>query len=134
MTKGMSASAECAATAMSPACIYLHCSSVACANWQVTMHHIAACGNTVVSVFIQYKVVLIDACCLLCSSIWMFIAHQFCRCNCGKCGAPALVAFSGKRQWSELINTGRKGKSKVTKFAIGPQNMRPEVSCNCTDG
>ncbi len=55
-------------------------------------------------------------------------AHQHCRCRCGKCGAPALVAFSGKRQWSELINTGRKGKNKVNKFAIGPQNMRPEVS------
>ncbi|KAL0040019.1 hypothetical protein WJX79_002888 [Trebouxia sp. C0005] len=47
-------------------------------------------------------------------------------CTCGKCGAPALVAFSGKRQWSELINTGRKGKNKLTKFATGPQNMRPE--------
>ena len=50
-----------------------------------------------------------------------------CRCTCGKCGAPALVAFSGKRQWSELINTGRKGKSKVAKFDVGPQSMRPEV-------
>ena len=54
-------------------------------------------------------------------------AFSCCRCICGKCGPPALVAFSGKRQWSELINTGRKGKNKVAKFDIGPQSMRPEV-------
>lgn len=59
-------------------------------------------------------------------SMHMSRASDSIGCSCGKCGAPALVAFSGKRQWSELINTGRKGKSKVTKFAIGPQNMRPE--------
>lgn len=47
-------------------------------------------------------------------------------CKCGTCGAPSLVAFSGKRQWSELINTGRKGSKKITKFSVGPQSMRPE--------
>jgi hypothetical protein len=134
MSKCRSASTEYAATAMSPACIYLQCSSVACANWQVTMYHIAAFGDTVLSVFVQYKVISILCMLVLSSCILMFNAHHFCRCQCGKCGAPALVAFSGKRQWSELINTGRKGKNRVTKFAIGPQNMRPEVSCNCADG
>ncbi|KAL3151326.1 hypothetical protein ABBQ38_013161 [Trebouxia sp. C0009 RCD-2024] len=47
-------------------------------------------------------------------------------CKCGKCGAPALVAISGKRQWSELINTGRRGQNKITKFDVGPQSLRPE--------
>lgn len=50
-----------------------------------------------------------------------------CRCKCGSCGAPSLVAFSGKRQWSELINTGCKGRKKITKFDVGPQSMRPEA-------
>lgn len=50
-----------------------------------------------------------------------------CRCKCGRCGAPPLVAFSGKRQWSELINTGRKGSKKIAKFDVGPQSMRPEA-------
>ncbi len=58
MSKCRSASAEYAATAMSPACIYLQCSFAACATRQVTIYHIAACGNAVLSVFIQHKAVL----------------------------------------------------------------------------
>ena len=96
--------------------------------------HNVACSNTVLCVLIQFKVVLVLCTLVLSSCLLMVNAHQFGRCKCGKCGAPALVAFSGKRQWSELINTGRKGKNKVTKFVTGPQNMRPEVSRNCADG
>lgn len=33
-------------------------------------------------------------------------------CNCSQCGAPALVAFAGKRQYLELLNWGKKGKNK----------------------
>ncbi|GFH08180.1 UDG domain-containing protein [Haematococcus lacustris] len=28
-------------------------------------------------------------------------------CTCGLCGAPALVAFTGKRQYMELLNFGK---------------------------
>ncbi len=30
------------------------------------------------------------------------------RCTCGQCGAPAVVAFTGKRQFSELVNHNKK--------------------------
>lgn len=49
------------------------------------------------------------------------------RCTCGKCGAPSLVCFAGKRQWMELLNTGKKGKEKVTRIEGGMQaGKRPE--------
>ena len=52
---------------------------------------------------------------------------RVCRCVCGKCGAPAVVGFAGKRQWMELLNVGRKGRDKYTKLDHGMQHMRPEV-------
>jgi TDG/mug DNA glycosylase family protein len=50
------------------------------------------------------------------------------------CGAPALVAFTGKRQFLELLNIDaagqlRKGKAKVVSTAVQlgkqPANMLP---------
>lgn len=32
-------------------------------------------------------------------------------CVCGRCGAPSIVAFSGKRQFVELLNVGRGGRA-----------------------
>ena len=67
-----------------------------------------------------------------------------CRCTCGQCGVPQVIAFSGKRQWSELINIGKRGKAKVTNIPTGlqPTDLRPPVRhhsmitpagkfCNC---
>ena len=45
----------------------------------------------------------------------------------GRCGAPALVAFSGKRQWVELLNTGRPRAQWVKTVPLGPQSLRPQV-------
>ena len=52
-----------------------------------------------------------------------------CRCTCGQCGVPQVIAFSGKRQWSELINIGKRGKAKVTNIPTGlqPTDLRPPV-------
>ena len=50
-----------------------------------------------------------------------------CRCGCGRCGAPALVGFAGKRQWMELLNVGKKGRAKVARIDTGPQTLRPQV-------
>lgn len=36
-----------------------------------------------------------------------------CRCG-GRCGEPRLMAFSGKRQFLELLNAGRKGKDRAS--------------------
>lgn len=49
------------------------------------------------------------------------------RCMCGRCGAPAVVAFSGKRQWVELLNTGRPRAHWVKTVPLGLQTQRPEV-------
>ena len=49
------------------------------------------------------------------------------RCTCGSCGAPKFVCFAGKRQWMELLNTGKKGKEKLTKIEQGLQALRPQV-------
>lgn len=55
-------------------------------------------------------------------------------CTCGMCGAPALVAFTGKRQFLELLNIDaagqlRKGKAKVVSSAVQlgkqPADMLP---------
>lgn len=51
-----------------------------------------------------------------------------CRCSCGECGAPAYIAWSGKRQWMELLNVGRRGREKYKKLEQGLQHMRPKVS------
>jgi hypothetical protein len=40
---------------------------------------------------------------------------------CGKCSAPALVAFSGKKQYVELLNIGRKGAAKIKTVELGRQ-------------
>ena len=42
-------------------------------------------------------------------------------CTCGRCGAPALVAFSGKRQFAELFEAARKKRQgrKGTSVAAG---------------
>lgn len=52
-----------------------------------------------------------------------------CRCTCGQCGVPQVIAFSGKRQWSELINIGKRGKARVTNIPTGlqPTDLRPPV-------
>ncbi|KAF6266407.1 hypothetical protein COO60DRAFT_1697378 [Scenedesmus sp. NREL 46B-D3] len=49
-------------------------------------------------------------------------------CRCGRCGAPALVAFTGKRHYLELLNIDdagqqRKGKARIASAAValGPQ-------------
>ncbi|KAK9833304.1 hypothetical protein WJX81_004791 [Elliptochloris bilobata] len=47
-------------------------------------------------------------------------------CVCGRCGAPAVVAFSGKRQWVELLNTGRPRAQWVKTVPLGPQDLRPQ--------
>ena len=57
-----------------------------------------------------------------------FIAR---RCTCGECGAPVYIAWSGKRQWMELLNVGRKGKERYKKLDQGLQHMRPEVKSSC---
>lgn len=55
-------------------------------------------------------------------------AWPFHRCECGQCGAPALVAFAGKRQWMELLNCSKKGKARLSRIDLGLQSMRPEVT------
>jgi len=52
---------------------------------------------------------------------------QRARCMCGHCGAPAVVAFSGKRQWVELLNAGRPRAEWVKTVPLGPQQERPNV-------
>ncbi len=49
-----------------------------------------------------------------------------CRCTCGECGAPAYIAWSGKRQWMELLNIGRVRKDRYAKLEHGLQHMRPD--------
>ncbi len=49
------------------------------------------------------------------------------RCTCGTCGAPRLVAFTGKRQYMELMNIGRVGKAKLKNVQLGRQTAFPEV-------
>mmetsp|Transcript_6069 Transcript_6069/g.15455 ORF Transcript_6069/g.15455 Transcript_6069/m.15455 type:complete len:283 (+) Transcript_6069:265-1113(+) len=48
-------------------------------------------------------------------------------CTCGHCGAPAMVAFTGKRQYLELLNVNHgmdKPKPKrKTKVSLGPQDV-----------
>ena len=51
-----------------------------------------------------------------------------CRCTCGRCGAPPLVAFTGKRQYVELMTVGRADKKKVTKVDFGRQAVLPAAS------
>ena len=49
------------------------------------------------------------------------------RCTCGECGAPAYVAWSGKRQWMELLNVGRRGKDRYQTLQHGLQHTRPKA-------
>ncbi|KAG2499959.1 hypothetical protein HYH03_002244 [Edaphochlamys debaryana] len=48
-----------------------------------------------------------------------------CTCPGGACGAPSLVAFSGKRQFLELLNVGRSGRGRVKSVEYGPQTLLP---------
>lgn len=53
-------------------------------------------------------------------------------CKCGYCGAPALIAFTGKRQFLELCNIDpagqlRRGKSKVLSSAVQLGKQPPDV-------
>mmetsp|Transcript_15363 Transcript_15363/g.46373 ORF Transcript_15363/g.46373 Transcript_15363/m.46373 type:complete len:342 (+) Transcript_15363:122-1147(+) len=47
-------------------------------------------------------------------------------CTCGACGAPAIVAFTGKRQFMELLNAGKTGRAKHKTVPLGPTDLRPE--------
>lgn len=40
-------------------------------------------------------------------------------CTCGRCGAPSLVAFSGKRQFLELLNVGRSARDRIKTVEVG---------------
>jgi TDG/mug DNA glycosylase family protein len=54
-------------------------------------------------------------------------ANESIGCRCGKnCGAPKLIAFTGKRQFVELLNANCKalGVKKVSKVGLGPQDPR----------
>ncbi|PNH04627.1 hypothetical protein TSOC_009204 [Tetrabaena socialis] len=46
-------------------------------------------------------------------------------CTCGRCGAPCLVAFSGKRQFLELLNLGRAPRERAKTVEHGPQAALP---------
>ncbi|GLC44399.1 uracil DNA N-glycosylase Thp1 [Pleodorina starrii] len=46
-------------------------------------------------------------------------------CTCGRCGAPSLVAFSGKRHYLELLNVGRAPRDRVKTVEHGPQLQLP---------
>ncbi|GIL42815.1 hypothetical protein Vafri_192 [Volvox africanus] len=46
-------------------------------------------------------------------------------CSCGLCGAPSLVAFSGKRHYLELLNVGKPPKERVKTVEHGPQKLLP---------
>lgn len=53
-------------------------------------------------------------------------------CKCGRCGAPALVAFTGKRQYLELLNIDasgrlRRGKDKVASAAVQLGKQPPDM-------
>ena len=50
-------------------------------------------------------------------------------CECGACGAPRIVAFTGKRQFVELLNADLKAlglKKKVSKIDLGRQELVPK--------
>ncbi|EFJ51932.1 hypothetical protein VOLCADRAFT_116135 [Volvox carteri f. nagariensis] len=46
-------------------------------------------------------------------------------CTCGCCGAPCFVAFSGKRQFLELLNVDRAPRDRVKTVEHGPQVLLP---------
>ncbi|GLI69099.1 hypothetical protein VaNZ11_013645 [Volvox africanus] len=46
-------------------------------------------------------------------------------CSCGLCGAPSLVAFSGKRHYLELLNVGKPPRERVKTVEHGPQKLLP---------
>lgn len=53
-------------------------------------------------------------------------AAQSIGCRCGSCGAPAIVAFTGKRQFMELLNAGKAGKAKIKSVPLGITELRPQ--------
>ncbi|KAK9866566.1 hypothetical protein WJX84_005361 [Apatococcus fuscideae] len=46
-------------------------------------------------------------------------------CICGRCGCPSIVAFSGKRQFMELMNFGRARRDRLKKLDTGQQLEGP---------
>ncbi|GIL73170.1 hypothetical protein Vretimale_4762 [Volvox reticuliferus] len=46
-------------------------------------------------------------------------------CSCGLCGAPSLVAFSGKRHYLELLNVDKAPRERVKSVEHGPQQLLP---------
>ena len=57
-----------------------------------------------------------------------------CSCTCGECGAPAYVAWSGKRQWMELLNVGRRRKDRYQTLQHGLQHTRPKACSRSSPG
>ena len=49
-------------------------------------------------------------------------------CTCGRCGAPAVVAFSGKKQFQELFASGGSGGRGRQKKAVGSAAGSPASS------
>eukprot|EP00878_Enallax_costatus_P024506 GHUV01026156.1.p1 GENE.GHUV01026156.1~~GHUV01026156.1.p1 ORF type:complete len:311 (+),score=70.48 GHUV01026156.1:99-1031(+) len=45
-------------------------------------------------------------------------------CTCGQCGAPAIVAFTGKRHYMELLNLNMSGKPLKGKFKVSPATVQ----------
>lgn len=41
-------------------------------------------------------------------------------CTCGQCGAPAIIAFTGKRHYMELLNLDVSGHSLKGKARVSP--------------
>lgn len=46
-------------------------------------------------------------------------------CTCGQCGAPSIVAFTGKRAFVQLLNAGLQPKERVKSVEYGVQTARP---------
>eukprot|EP00803_Ostreobium_quekettii_P001391 evm.model.scf_794.2 EVM.evm.TU.scf_794.2 scf_794:37497-41914(+) len=46
-------------------------------------------------------------------------------CECGRCGAPCIVAFCGKRHFLEVYNVGRKPRDRLKTAEIGQQRDLP---------
>jgi len=54
-------------------------------------------------------------------------ANESIGCECGECGAPYLVAFSGKTQFLTVYNSSRTSGRALKKVSFGKQTAVPEV-------
>lgn len=45
-------------------------------------------------------------------------------CTCGLCGAPAIVAFTGKRHYMELLNLDAAGNLRRGKTRVSPASVQ----------